>query len=888
MDTDLEALIQKHRLAANVADDLRDLWAAQAESQAPTALLTEGFVSVDLGAEPAVGARTAPSADEIERFSRRYDDLGPLGQGGMGEVRRVRDRELNRVLAMKILHAAHQHRPSALARFVEEAQATAQLQHPNIVPVHDLGILPDGRIWFTMREVKGRTLAEVIQEVHGASDGQWGLGATGWTLHRLVVAFHAVCQAVSFAHERGVLHRDLKPENTMVGRHGEVYVLDWGLAKIVGRADLVSDLGDLDRVRTGRSADHATRAGQVAGTPAYMAPEQARGEIDRVDERSDVYALGGMLYEILTGRPPLSGSVAQMLRRVQAGEAVRVSHADLRGPPLPEELVEACERAMAPEPDRRFPSVSALADCVEAWLDGSRRRTQALALVDRARAIEADAKVLREQAMALRAASVALLDGVETWHPESAKAPGWAKAGEADRADLESRRLEVEVDETLKSALAFLPDLPEAHVRLVERYRSRHATAEQARDHAGVAEARTLLEMHCQALAVTHPLRRDVSGYLRGDGALTLVTEPPGAEVLLYRYVERNRRLVEVFERSLGATPLHAVSVPMGSYVCKLAHPECEEVLYPVEVTRQGHWDGVPPGERAPRPVWLPPRGYLARHEVYVPGGWFRMGGMDATQPTLARAWCEGFVIDRFPVTNTQYLRFLDDLARQGRVDEALMHAPRERGGHEGELGAMIYGFDDGRFSLRPDADGDSWDPEFPVVLADWNGARAYLAWNAERTGRPLRLPVELEWEKAARGVDGRTYPWGDELDPAWCRMLASARGRAHGDFGPTPVDSYAVDAGPTGVRGLGGNTQDWCLDAYVPPTGLVGGRVVIPRLEDEAPSLRVVRGGAWDVGPRFCRTDSRVRLGPSGRDPSVGFRGVFRPIEALTSNGST
>ena len=228
----------------------------------------------------------------IEGLSR-YENLGPIGMGGMGEVHRVRDRRLGRRLALKTLHSSALSRPSLVARFFEEAQTTAQLQHPGIVPIHDLGTLPDGRLWFTMKEVTGQTFGEVIAEVHAVSGTRWQPAASGWTLRRLVDALHQVCEAVGYAHSRGVVHRDLKPDNIMVGSHGEVLVLDWGLAKVLGRPDRAAEEGELAPVQTDRSRDsaHQTQVGEVAGTPAYMPPEQALGKVDQIDARSDVYAL---------------------------------------------------------------------------------------------------------------------------------------------------------------------------------------------------------------------------------------------------------------------------------------------------------------------------------------------------------------------------------------------------------------------------------------------------------------------------------------------------------------------------------------------------------------------------------------------------------------------
>jgi serine/threonine-protein kinase len=435
------------------------------------------------------------------------------------------------------------------------------------------------------------------------------------------------------------------------------------------------------------------------------------------------------------------------------------------------------------------------------------------------------------------------------------------------------------VDQTLQAALQLAPDLPEAHAVLVERAWARHREAEAARQPRRLAEAETLLTTHARALADAHPLRGQVAAYLQGEGALTLVTDPPGARVVLHRYATHNRRLIETDPRPIGTTPLRAVPLPMGSYVCHIRHPDREDVRYPIHIPRRGHWDSVGPGDDEPHPVWLPPRGHLDAHEVYVPGGWFVAGG-DPAAPSLpeARAWCHGFVMDRFPITNVQYLSFLHDLVANGREAEALDHVPRERAGSAHERGALIYAYSGGRFSLRADAEGDVWRPHWPVLHVDWFGARAYLAWRAERSGRPWRLPHELEWEKAARGVDARFFPWGDYADPSWCRVFDSARGPEHHDHGPVVVDSYPVDSSPYGVRGMAGNVRDWCLDRVdAPDPRIVDDRVATRPVDPDANVLRVGRGGQWSAHVRLARAPGRSRSQSTVRHSDLGFRGLWR-----------
>ncbi len=892
MHPDVAALAHVFGLPADAAEAIDALLVKHVHKAPQSAAANLTFVDEDTlpGDAPLHDAVDAPT------INRRYQDLGPIAEGGMGEVRRVRDNELNRTLAMKVVHTTLLKHPAALARFLEEAQATAQLQHPNIVPVHDIGAFEDGRVWFTMKEVRGSTLSEVVQEVHAASAEHWEPGPSGWTFKRVVASFLAVCNAVAYAHERGVVHRDLKPEHVMVGPHGETYVLDWGLAKVVGRPSaagaemstgqwhLRDVLADEDDIVTARSGLH-TRMGTVAGTRAYMAPEQARGEINRIDARTDVYALGALLYEILTGQPPFPGlDSREVLANVLAGppRAVRDLTDELRAstntPPLPDALVTACERAMSRSPEDRYGSALALATEVSAWLDGARNREQALDITQRSLAGVTQAANMLQRAATLQEQGDALLEGVARWRPEADKVKAWEQqdAAVALRRSVELQQLAV--DQGLHGALRLAPHLVEAHRALVERYRLRHEQAETDRDEDELARAETLVRMHAEALPETDPVRRSCATYLKGDGALSVVTDRPGARVLLYEYQLHNRRLVEVPVRELGTTPLREVSVPMGSYLCMLKHPDCDPVRYPAEVPRLGHWDGVAPGQAQATPIWLPPKGLLGAHEVYVPAGWFRSGGDPEAHngQEARRLWSDALVMQRFPVTNRDYLTFLDDLVARGRTEEALRHAPRERAGAVNEQGALIYHFEGTRFSLLPDAEGDAWLPDYPVLQVDWFGAQAYLRWLAERTNRPWRMPGGLEWEKAARGVDARLYPWGDYLDPSWCCMSDS-----HEHYRlPAVVDTFPVDISPYGVRGLGGNTYDWCADLTNAPQEVVDQRVTIPDESHTAGTrvLRRAKGGHWGGSARVSRLAVRQHHEPTNRDSNLGIRGVYRP----------
>ncbi len=798
-----------------------------------------------------------------------YEDLGAIGVGGMGEVRRVWDPRLRREVAMKLLHRRFVAEPSMYGRFVEEAQATAQLEHPGIVPIHALGRTDDGRPFFTMKEVKGKTLTVRIAEVHGcAADGQWLPTPSGWTFHRLVHAFHQVCESVGFAHARGVIHRDLKPDNIMVGAHGEVLVVDWGLAKVVGRhPDDEVPLVETDRSLLGA---HSTRAGVVAGTPNYMPPEQARGEPPLPS--GDVYALGSVLYEILTGHPPFEGTGDEVLDQVRAKPPPRLlragrtwtpgARAATASPLPPEPLVDVCERAMSRAPADRYANAGEFARAVLDFLEGARAREQALALVADADALVPRIAALSERAGALRALARSMAASVRGYAPVAEKRAGWEKEDEAGELERRAAVDAVQRIQLLRGALSLDRECPEAHAGLAEHYREKMAEAEITGDPLLVRQYEWYLRAHDDGKNAV---------WLRGDGALTVVSEPPGAAIAVHRWVERDRRMVLEPLRNPGRTPLRAWPLPMGSYVVVLRKEGHVPVRYPVEIGRCAHWDGIPPGATEPAPIRLPRVGEIDDDEVYVPTGWFWSGGDPESTGGLPRrrVWLDAFVIRRFPATNRQWIAFLDALAAEGRDDDALRWAPRERPGGVGAVGNLVYGRgEDGRFFLQPDGEGDLWDPEWPAMLIDWRSAMAFVEREAARTGRAYRLPWELEWEKAARGVDGRAFPWGNHLDPTFTNMRDSFPDRPM----PAVVDSFPVDESPYGVRGMAGNVRDWCLDLYrLGGPAVVDGRFVPPGVE--AGANRTLRGGAFTAYRRSAGV--AFRLGDSGesRIPYVGVR---------------
>ncbi|HWN69991.1 MAG TPA: cyclic nucleotide-binding domain-containing protein [Haliangium sp.] len=290
----------------------------------------------------------------------RYHDRGRIAIGGMGAVHRSYDEVLQRQVAVKNLQRQLADSDAITRRFLQEVVITAQLDHPNIVPVYDVGFHDDGTAFFVMKLVRGENLAASLRLYQER-------GMTHRELERYLRIFLKVCEAVEFAHSRGVIHRDLKPSNIMVGPHGEVYVMDWGIALVRPPTAGKPRASDFSQALWG---DTLQEEGMVIGTAAYMAPEQARGDIDDIDERTDIFALGGILYHILTNRPPYSGPErAMQILMAGLGEVLPPAEV-VTGRRLPPRLCHIAMKALARQREDRYQSVGALMEDIEGFLRG--------------------------------------------------------------------------------------------------------------------------------------------------------------------------------------------------------------------------------------------------------------------------------------------------------------------------------------------------------------------------------------------------------------------------------------------------------------------------------------------------------------------------------------
>jgi serine/threonine-protein kinase len=789
-------------------------------------------MDLDLGRRSIVEwAEEAPEQGgaDFEPAKEKFVVEMPIGRGGMGEVFLVTDQDLKRQVAMKVLRPDLGGGREQRLHFIAEAQATSQLEHPGIPPVHDIGLTPEGRLYFTMKLVSGRTLREVL---HDLALKRVEVGRE-YTLHKLVSILERICEPMHFSHQKGVIHRDIKPENVMLGDFGEVHVMDWGLARVEGSTDEHAFRESVATART--EAGMETQHGALKGTPAYMSPEQARGET--LDRKSDIYALGCLLYEMLTLHAAFDPRDPELMSKKQTGEVPDLMTRNPRRP-VPEALVEICRKAMATDKAARYETAGAMAGDLRRWLDGRSEKARRHAEAERlaAQGKEAAAAYERLQTEAGEAERAAEI--------EAAKYKGFQPVSEK-RSALDARKRAEELrkqtalafagtTQLLGAALVQEEDNATARGVLAHLWKGRLEIAERHAEKVDAAYALTMVERYDDGA---------LAAFVKGDGTVQLASEPAGAEVFLYRYVERDGVLTAEEEKRLGTTPLRPLALPMGSYLCVLRKAGFRDVRYPVHITRNREWKGT---------VRLRTDEEIREGFVYVPRGPFVYGeGKDTKTLDLP-----DFAIATYPVTFREYGEFLADLpqeeaeARKPQVSGDGPYMERTKDGTYRILPNNIEGQARER-CLREYGPDCEWD--LPVAGVNCDDARSYCEWKTRTTGREWRLPTEEEREKAARGVDGRRFPWGDIEDASLGKCRES---RDEQPPQPEPVGTFPTAASVSGVGDAAGNRWDWTSSWL-----------------DDRHSLRVARGGAWGDPPAALRAAARGALQPSIRSAFFGFR---------------
>jgi serine/threonine-protein kinase len=777
-------------------------------------------------------------------LSDRYQIEDEIGRGSIGVVHRGQDRSLGRAVAIKRMRPELVSQDRQRTRFLREAQLCARLGHPNIVPIYDVGEL-DGRPALVMALLAGRSLRTLVRT------SQLPLGRVlGW--------FGQVCNGLAFAHAQGVIHRDVKPAHIFVGDFGQVVLTDWGLAKAL-RAPTLAALPDVSSEGSAFGKDSVTRVGDVVGTPAYMAPEQAEGRIAVIDHRADIYALGAILYELLTGTRPYEATrSADVLDQVRRGPPEpprkRAPHRD-----IPAALEAVCLKAMAHDPGERFQSALDLAANVEALFEARGPRPDAREL-SAAREAEGDTQWRREKTLAdaPRPSESTRADPAAALAEGLAEAAAWARHLQESRAlRSESRRIFSNLPpEPPRRALQDLWRIETRARDAEERAAFHFVQAAEHLENGGALESggesnegrAALARLHRDAWRATesegdpmnaqyHRARAEalddgrLAGELARRSGLSVVTRPAGAIVDLSTVDDRGTLFTPGARLRLGKTPLGSRTVSASRATLKLTAPDGLAARIPLKLA---------PGEAHVVEAALPPSHSVPPGFVFVAGGRFVMGADDRAPGAGAPRELEvqSFCLARAPVTWEEYFEFLDDRLAAGR--DPWRHAPRRNV-------EALCNVVDGRMTWKAEVFAPPGSPVRWVSQAD---AAAYAQWLGRRLGAHLRLPDEHEWEYAAGGADGRAYPWGDQFAPG----LADNKWRRA--RGPAPLAGFPDDESPFGVRNVAGGVSEWTRTP-----------------SDDEPDRVLVRGGSWRSRPDQCRVAARATMPANATHEGIGIR---------------
>ena len=822
-----------------------------------------------------------PTGDRIED----YEGLSAIGIGGVGAVFSAHEPGLNREVALKILRPQYRNKAERIEWFIREARATAQIDHPNIPPVHRLGVFDDVGVYFTMKRVEGETLRVILRKLNEDKEGY----RRTYTLHRLLEIFIGACNGVAFAHSHGILHCDLKPGNLMVGDYGEVLVMDWGMARY--RADL--DQGgagskmdlDLECELDSAPPDPPSESKVVlGGTPAFMPPEQLTGEVTEPTEAADVYGLGAILYTMLTWKTaPIDTTLPseEVMRRAVAGRIVPPRKAAPRAALVPLELEAICRKAMARDYHKRYAKVSDLLRDIRNYLDGYPVEVYSPTPLYRLTKLIRRHPLIPSTLMAAAltwagyfgfthfsnlSQSSSFINLAEYNYTQAKNYNALAlrtfnllkERSEATMSDGRERDLENELfrliseqENGYNSALEFISRATELGLREA-------AVNRMCRD---IFKSSLIFYLRIENYSTLQRFLRQVRARWRGifdrameqDAELAALVNKIDNRIgtLLIRGTEHPGRRMTIrdtsgkivwFGSSIdGGTPgspaanlpigdvSHSFELPAGNYLLDISLPSGVKVTAPVTIPVAGSSS-----------VELAIPDTFPSNVRYIAGGEF-FHGSSSGRFGVGNSFLPSFLMGATEVTFADYLNFWKELK-----------SPAEKRRYLG-----WFAFDPASEERRPiwNEDGElapPFTPDLPVVGISGEAAEAYCAWLGKQLDLPCRLPSRLEWEKAARGVDGRTYVWGNVYEPGKALLHDNPR---QGNFPVgAPPGQFPADVSVYGVLDLTGNVREFIRspDENGRLYMVIGGSYATEAEQANCTNVYYVNGGAGDLGFRY------------------------------------
>ena len=788
------------------------------------------------------------------------ENIQPYAHGGTGEIFTAQDGTLGRTVAVKTLRPKHQYSIDQIERIVREAKAAAQLEHPNIVPIHSLGVSPSRGVYFTMKRLRGDSLRHIVTQLSLRNPAYTRV----YTNSVLISIFLKICQGMSYAHSKGIIHRDLKPENILVGNYGEVTIIDWGLVKKMDagskhvpgrrkppapRIDAGTSAGlprQSKETRLSPSANanagvslpsgNLTQNGQLNGTPRFMSPEQVNGDVEDIDTRSDIYALGIILYELLTFRNPFEELVEEedIFNAVSRGIYQKPRQTDRKYSISPE-LEAICLKAMAVDKEERYQAVGELIKDLLAHQEGlpvssykaplhvriakfsKRNPIKTSAILSCIVAIFVYLMVssfldslyfkrtMRQVQVSVATAEYKLDQLDKRLEKDAARPMDKAASNEAE-GELTAERydeLHDEIEGHFNEANLLLSSVTGLHhggQSVIQNWRERimMAQIEFCLKHKKIKELRKIRSIMSAAMggdleAYSYKMRtliHDMETALQGVCHLQVESDPPGADVMI-SFVEQTEEGAMVAGVSvhddLLYTPVYNFALGKGTYIVTLRLDGAPDLSFPVTLK---HGESKQLMINIPREV---PEGM-----VYIPGGACLVGGVQSPYKREYELELQPFYISRREVTNREYIAFWLTLQDTKLLNAYMSRVLLSRGSNLPKNAWNRNG--------KPIAEIDL---DKPVVGIPREAAQAYCEWYGSRRGRPCRLPTAEEWEKAARGTDGRLYPWGNLFVKEYAFTYENKAARREFGLWAKP-ESFPMDVSPYGVYDMAGNVREW------------------------------------------------------------------------------